>query len=100
MGVYDPVAEQAGRAALLTLDEPLAMQKTKQTRSRFVRIPIQWDRVVCSAVNALPQSDRPGAPNPSALEYVWDRGGGGQFGGWYDYDEEVQQALPRSSSPS
>jgi hypothetical protein len=102
MGVYDPVANQNGGGQhYSTLDEPLAMQKTKQTRSRFVRIPIRWDRVVCSAVNTpCLQSDRPGAPwNPSAPEYVWDRGGGGQFGGWYDYDEEVQQALTKGLEP-
>ena len=62
MGVYDPVANQNGGGQhYSTLDEPLAMQKTKQTRSRFVRIPIHvgLGRLLgCST--ALPQSDRPG----------------------------------------
>ncbi len=102
MGVYDPVSNQMGAGVFYaTLDEPLAMQKTKLTGSHFVRIPLNWDRVVCSdRQTACLQTDRPvNQANPNSPEYVWDRNGGGEFGGWYDYDDEVQEALAKGLEP-
>jgi hypothetical protein len=102
MGVYDPTANQiGGGAAYSTLGAGLAMSKTKATRSRFVRIPVNWDRIACSSRSEpCQQIDRPVRPrNPSSLDrrgqraYAWARPG------WYDYDEEIQAALARGLEP-
>jgi hypothetical protein len=102
MGVYDPTANQIGGGShYSTLDEPLAMKRTKRARSRFVRIPMNWDRIVCSSRSeACTQLDRPVKPrNPTTLDRRGDRAYAWVRPGWYDYDEEIAEARKRGLQP-
>ena len=99
MGIYDPRANQAGAGQEYSSLEPaLAMAKTRAANARFVRIPINWDRVACSTRTlACNQSHRPDNPrDPDDPAYHWTRGPGG---GWYSYDAEIEAALDRNLKP-
>jgi hypothetical protein len=94
MGVYDPSANQNGGGVdYSTLPADVAMQSVDRTGSRFVRIPVRWDRIACSSTNTpCRQADRPAQPwAPGG--YAWKRSG------WYDLDDEVNQARAHGLVP-
>ena len=99
MGVYDPVANQAGGGReYTTLSAAIAMSKTAQANARFVRIPMNWDRVVCSARTfACTQAHKPVDPtDPNDPAYEWHRGPNGS---WYHYEEEIRAAFANDLEP-
>lgn len=95
-GVYDPRGDQGGEGqSYSSLRINTALYKVQTSRAKLVRIPLNWNRVACSAVAApCRQARRPRNPtNPNDPAYAWARGG------WYDYQTEIRSALARGLKP-
>ncbi|HEX2502274.1 MAG TPA: hypothetical protein VHO73_12530 [Methylomirabilota bacterium] len=89
MGFYDPTANQNGGGVhYSTVRADVAMAKVAKTRSRFVRIPVRWDRIACLDVRTrCTAMDRPSDPSdPDSPAYHWDQPG------WYELTAEIHEA--------
>lgn len=91
-GIHNP-AMPAGGQDFAALPPALAMAKVNAAGSRFVRIPVKWDRIVCGGRSepCTRAGERPTDPtDPSSSEYRWTRG---------THDSQIAAALAAGLEP-